>query len=106
MLEWNPKWQEPGWQYSERKPAEYVRDYADRARWVKSVQGIWALAQGAALEIYTLIESDREAERELHKIELDFFRKWEDAPVRFHIYRDRSTLQEQVAGTEPVVIEA
>jgi len=105
MLEWNDKWQKPSWEAAPKDAAaDYVRNYASRAFKPSGVLGVWALVRGASLDVYTLIKPSRETERELHGIELELLNTWPSVPVRFHIYRNRETLLEQVAGAEPVLI--
>jgi hypothetical protein len=106
MLKWNQKWQEPEWRIPKVPAADYVREYAEHSRKIPGVLGVWALVDYGTLYIYTLIEANRETERQLHEIELKVFDKWpdEEIPVDFRIYRDEESLSQYVKGIEPVLV--
>jgi hypothetical protein len=106
MLSWNQKWKAPSWESATADPDAYVRDYATRVQKIPRVQGVWALVSDTTIDFYTLIEANRDTERQIHDRELAFFDAWPDAPVRFHIYRNESSLREQVGGTQPVLLAA
>ncbi len=108
MLKWNVQREELRWRPAGRQPADYLDGYRAQLEHdeASGVIGVWATAHGAELEIYTLIVDDRKAEDHLHQLELNFFDNFPDAPVQFHITRNREALQEQLAGAEPVLVRS
>jgi hypothetical protein len=83
-----------------------IVDYARRASSVPNVLGVWARATTSYPDVYTLIQEDDQTERAIYAVELLTIDKWPQVQIRFHVYTDRETIEQQVTGAEPILLAA
>lgn len=103
MPEIPQKLQDYTWQLPTMSPADYALKYCDHVRGITGVLGVWALPHKTTMDIYTLIDPDRELERRLHDAELAFFDEVGDAPVSIYIYSDRDALSYYTKGAKSLL---
>src|SRR5438477_4029342 len=81
----------------------YIGAVIARVEDIPGVLTVWAIVSGSNLHFYSLTKPGREAQRSLHQAEVEFWQKYPDAPVRFHVSADRDGLEEQFDWIEPAL---
>jgi hypothetical protein len=73
------------------------------AKLIDSVPGV-SQAKGqivaGTLVLSTLIEPDKEVEKAVHEAELSMWERYDDAPLRFVVYRDTDAFEQDTADAE------
>lgn len=79
----------------------YIADYRESVSQLADVTEVWCRAEGGRLHFYTLTESDAGADS-VFEAELRFHDRWGFTAVSFHVFREKETFQDYVAGARLV----